>query len=184
MLSDGVVHPGLFGSKRGVRLASERPIQARCSALIPESQSTPSKSPSRRSAYFVIASIHCRSGMRITGWSPRSDLPSAISSNRTALSKQCKLRVRVFCDGPHPRPQRHSHYRVVASAPDSRLQCEASDVLVCNSQQVVAVHALLAASCSLMTCSLLASTVTSVSHQSTGTSAFGFIMPFRSRLST
>eukprot|EP00983_Pelagomonas_calceolata_P108132 1159421-Pelagomonas_calceolata.AAC.6 len=39
-------------------------------------QSRSSKSCRSRSAYAVMRSIHCFMGMRTTGWSPRSLLPS------------------------------------------------------------------------------------------------------------
>jgi hypothetical protein len=43
------------------------PIQFRCIALIASDQSSGSRSASRRSAYSVMRSIHCRSGRRSTG---------------------------------------------------------------------------------------------------------------------
>ncbi len=57
-----------------------RPTQLRCMSMIGRGQSTSSSSSIKRSAYAVMRSIHCVSGMRMTGKPPRSLLPSMTSS--------------------------------------------------------------------------------------------------------
>ena len=61
---------------------SERPIHVFCIVMVPSGHSIPSvaKSAASCSAYSVMRRTHWRSGMRITGKPPRSDLPSMTSS--------------------------------------------------------------------------------------------------------
>ena len=66
---------GVAARKKSTSAPVLRPIQSLCSFLMLGDQSTISRSFSSRSAYAVIRSIHCRSGMRTTGCPPRSLTP-------------------------------------------------------------------------------------------------------------
>ena len=105
---------------------SLRPIHAACIMRVDSGHSTRSRSSRSLCAYAVMRNIHCRSGIRKTGWPPRSLRPSMISSLASTVpsaghqftvctpryAKRCVSKCACRCSGVHA-----DHFFSICCAP-------------------------------------------------------------------